>query len=758
VPAARRELSRPNSDGMVYSFCGKAPIQSASPTMSILCVTLASFLTAMQAPAEIRGAVVDLSGAAVPEATVTLLADGKEQSVVLADDGTFSVPARAGVLRVRAEGFDELTLPFDERTTTLRVVLQPATFADSIVVTADRGATRLPGAASATVLSSAELANAGAGALDDVLRQTPGFTLFRRSSSRTANPTTQGVTLRGVSGSGASRTLVLADGVPLNDPFGSWVYWNRVPLAAIDRVEVVRGGAGDLYGADALGGVIQLLTFSPRRPRLRAMVDGGSHSTGRASFFGGTTLGPWTATAAGEWVGTDGVPTIDPAVAGPADVRADSDYRTGFASFGTQREWWRASVRVSAYSEDRGNGTPIQVNTTDWRQLSGEVGGIAGGGAWQAHIAGGSQDYYQTFSAVAGDRRSERLTTEQTTPSEFLSLSGQWSRPLGAHSVLIGAETHLTDSTVEEFRYTLISGVNTRSGPFLVGGEERSAAIYGRLGFAVSDRLTMSLGLRGDFWRSEPVLETLPTKSVSFFSPRLSVGYRAGDVTLQAAVYRAHRTPTLNELHRGFRVGIIVTNPNVLLEPEKLNGVEGGALFSRGGVSLRVTGFFNRLDGAVANVTVSQTPQLITRIRDNSDEIQAKGVEVEADLTGQTTFTSSRYRGSKALPELEGNRVPQVPSVQFGAGVTWAAPQLLTIAAQVRGSSNQFDDDLNSPAFELNPYAIIDLSVSRQIARTVQAFLSAENLLDEDYDTGRTPLRTIGWPRTVRVGVRVALP
>ena len=260
--------------------------------MATVLVALALMWTALQAPVEIRGAVVDLSGAAVPEATVTLLADGKEQPVPLADDGTFTLPVRTGSLRVHAEGFDELNVEFDAaNTTTLRLVLQPASFADSVVVTADRGATRLPGAASATVLSSAELANAAGGALDDVLRQTPGFTLFRRSSSRTANPTTQGVTLRGVSGSGASRTLVLADGVPLNDPFGSWVYWNRVPLAAIDRVEVVRGGAGDLYGADALGGVIQLLTFSPRRPRLRALVDGGSHSTGRASLFGGTTLG-----------------------------------------------------------------------------------------------------------------------------------------------------------------------------------------------------------------------------------------------------------------------------------------------------------------------------------------------------------------------------------------------------------------------------------------------------------------------------------
>ena len=167
----------------------------------------------------------------------------------------------------------------------MQVVLRPVNFADSVVVTATRGAERLPSAASSTVLTSAELSNMAAGALDDALRSTPGFTLFRRSSSRVANPTTQGVTLRGVSGSGASRTLVLADGVPLNDPFGSWVYWNRIPLAAVDRVEVVRGATGDLYGAGALGGVVQLLTVQPSRTRARATFDGGSHDTFRGSLF-----------------------------------------------------------------------------------------------------------------------------------------------------------------------------------------------------------------------------------------------------------------------------------------------------------------------------------------------------------------------------------------------------------------------------------------------------------------------------------------
>jgi outer membrane receptor protein involved in Fe transport len=473
-------------------------------------------------------------------------------------------------------------------------------------------------------------------------------------------------------------------------------------------------------------------------------------------------LGTWTASAAGEWVRTDGAPTIDPAVAGPVDIRADSDYSTGFATFGTQRAGWRASGRFSGYSEERNNGTPVQINTTGWRQLSAHVGGIAAQGVWEVNAAGGTQDYYQTFSAPASDRRSERLTTEQTTPSDFYIVSGQFARPIGRHTLLVGAETNRTESTVEEIRYLLVSNVNTPIAPSYVGGTERNAAVFVRLGLAATDRLTFSLGVREDFWRSEPVLTTLTPQSTAFFSPKAGVSYRAGDMTFQAAAYRAHRTPTLNELHRGFRVGAIVTNPNALLRPEKLTGVEGGVLLSRGEYALRVTGFFNQLDDAIANVTVNAT----TRIRENSDEIRAKGVEFETDLrlhptlsvNAQTTFTSSRYRGSAVSQDLTGKRVPQVPAVQFGAGVTWADPDLLTVAMQVRGSSNQFDDDLNSPEFELNPFAIVDLSIARQVVRTLQVFASVENLLDKDYDTGRTPLRTIGWPRTFRAGVRFALP
>ena len=129
----------------------------------------------------------------------------------------------------------------------------------------------------------------------------PGFTLFRRTSSRVSNPTAQGIALRGLGGTGASRSLVLANGIPLNDAFGGWIYWDKVPQAAIDRIEVQRGGGSDLYGADAVGGVVQILTVRPGRPTARMLVEGGNMSTGRVSLFGGGRTNGWTYSAAGEW-------------------------------------------------------------------------------------------------------------------------------------------------------------------------------------------------------------------------------------------------------------------------------------------------------------------------------------------------------------------------------------------------------------------------------------------------------------------------
>jgi outer membrane receptor protein involved in Fe transport len=541
-----------------------------------------------------------------------------------------------------------------------------------------------------------------------------------------------------------------------------------VPQAAIERVEVVRGATGDLYGADALGGVVQVLTFTPGRTRLRASVEGGSHDTGRFSGFGSVQRSGWHLQGAGEWQKTDGVYVIAPEVRGPVDTRADSDYGTGFVAGGYDAGQWHTSIRVSDYAEDRGNGTPLQVNDTEWTQVAGEAGGAAFGGAWLARAAGGKQSYFQTFTAVAADRASERLTTEQTTPSSFANVSGQWTGIWGGYAVLFGGEARHTDSEVEEFRYSLTS---VRTGPFFAGGSETTGSGFARISMTPTERVTVVAGLRLDAWSSTPSNAALPEHSSVFLSPRVSVAYRLvsldsdpDTVSLHASIYRASRTPTLNELHRGFRVGNVVTNANPLLDPEQLAGIEGGVLIGGGVVSYRATAFWNRMTDAITNVTLTSTPTLITRERQNTDSLRAAGVEFEADVRahrhwtigGLLALTRSTFTNTPAQPALDGNRVPQVPSYQVGASVTYFNPQYLTAAMQLRVIGDQYDDDLNE--FVLDGFTVVDMTASRELRRGIHGFLAIENVFDEEYDVARTPIRSIGWPRTFRVGLRLFLP
>ena len=288
----------------------------------------------------------------------------------------------------------------------------PRPLTESVTVTASRGATGVDTAASASIVSSAELLTSAAGAIDDALRNTPGFSLFRRSSSRVANPTTQGVTLRGVSGSGASRTLVVADGWALNDPFGSWVYWNRIPLAAVDRIEVVRG-------ADRR---------SLRRGRARRRDSGADARRGSAADPRASSKAARTR------------PCAPPASAAAASATGRSRRRRGPAhrrrlrrcGSGPRRRWtsrptatisrasasagyaggsWRATLR--GHFAERGSrqrhAGPGQrhrvapgVGRREWHRSPAASGRRAS--------TGGSQDYFQTFSAIAADRQTERLT------------------------------------------------------------------------------------------------------------------------------------------------------------------------------------------------------------------------------------------------------------------------------------------------------------------------------------------------------------
>jgi outer membrane receptor protein involved in Fe transport len=619
----------------------------------------------------------------------------------------------------------------------LAAALLLAQTSETIIVTATRTETRVADTpASVVVLSRQALQESAAPTLDDALRQVAGFTLFRRSGSRVANPTTQGVTLRGLGTSGASRALVLDEGVPLNDAFGGWVYWGRVPRVALERVEVLRGGASDLYGSSAMGGVIQFMRR--KSPGLDVDVSVGAQQTSTASLFAATERGPWSGNIAVDFLSTAGYVLVRPEQRGDVDVESDSRHLTMDATL----RRGGAFLRASHYRERRNNGTPLQMNDTTLRSFALGGDALLLGGSLTLRAYGSDQDYFQTFSAIDADRNGESLTVEQRVPSRGLGGSVQYTRPFRSrHAVVAGAEVREAEGTSDELRF--IPGGTVRAE---AGGTQRTAAVYVEDLLVVSPSLSITAGARVDGWSDE---SDARRTSKTRLNPRLSVLWRANDaLAFSASAYGAFRAPTLNELYRGFRAGNVQTLPNDALRTENLTGFEVGA---RAG-NARLTVYWMNLTGAIGNVTLSQTPDLITRQRRNLGRTRSIGAELDAEwrfgdwrISAGLLLIDATVRDG----ELRGKRVPQVARLQTTAQAMWKH-----IGAQVRWSTAQFDDDRNE--LPLDGYLVADLLASHPITTALDLTFAIENVTDREVEAGATPVVTLGQPRAWRVGLRYA--
>ncbi len=575
-----------------------------------------------------------------------------------------------------------------------------------ITVTATRKETRLADTpASVVVIGRQALDASPAATVDDALRQVPGFTLFRRAGSRTANPTTQGVSLRGLGASGASRALVLDDGVPLNDPFGGWIYWGRVPRLGIERVEIVRGGASDLYGSGAMGGVVQFIRRSD--DAIAAEVSYGQQATADGQLYAALNRGLWRASAAADLFSTAGYVLVQPSQRGAVDRAADTSHTSVDATVGRGGLF----LRASHYDESRNNGTPLQTNDTTIRQL------ILGADlrALSLRAYAGDQDYRQSFSAIAANRQSERLTVEQRVPSRNRGASAQWfALSRGGHVVVAGGDVRQ------------VSGVDDE-GAARLSGRQRTAAAYVEDVMTLGPRLSATAALRVDRWRD------------TAWSPRATLLFRANDrLAFTAAAYRAFRAPTLNELIRGFRVGNVVTLANDQLGPERLSAVEAGV---RSG-PLRATLFSMTTTDTIANVTLSTTPTLITRQRQNFGSSRSRGLELDYEQRFGTRWIVDAGWLTTDARLSTGKRPPQVPRHQATLQARYG-----DFGAQARWSTMQFDDDLNQ--FRLRGYFAADIFAARG-----PFFVAVENVFDRRVETAATPVITLGQPRSARLGLR----
>jgi outer membrane receptor protein involved in Fe transport len=665
---------------------------------------------------------------------------------------------------------------------------------DSVTVTATRTTqdrTDVP--ANVSVLEE-ELRQSAALNIDMVLRQVPGFTTVREQSSVVANVTAGSVSLRGLGGgSQASRTLVLLDGIPMNDAYGGWVAWARAPREILDRVEVVRGGGASIWGNLSLGGVINLLTFEPTQRSLSATALVGDHRTTDLTLALGDASDAWSGWISGNAFDTDGYYTLRANQLGPIDEPTAKEYENylGKAAYAPSPQ---VAMRLSAdwWSEDRERGTPLDRGSSESWSAVGNAGVVAGAATWDFHLFGRHQDWENFSVRVAPDRASETPSNDIfDQPSDVLGANATWSREVASrHRLLAGADFQRIE--IEHHQdLTFRSGVFTERSD--VEGSQDLAGAFVQDVFDPSPRLSVQAGARFDHIRNYDggLVASDPRTGVvtgtrdysdheeSVVNPSLGAVYRASeDVSLRASAYTGFRAPTPGELYKGVRAQNVITEPNSELDSERLVGAEIGADFhSSPRFFGRLTGFWNKLEDLILPTTVAVAgpagdvippcglvpPRNACRQRTNVGRVDAAGLELEGEYRPSERWSISlsglleeiEVESAPELPALVGKRLPQVPEQTVVLRVRWSDPDILDAVVQGRYVGQRYEDDVNTIA--IHDFTTVDLLLSRQLKRSIGLFAGVENLFDERYEVTRDPTGLVTVERRqAHVGIRFA--
>jgi outer membrane receptor protein involved in Fe transport len=629
------------------------------------------------------------------------------------------------------------------------------------------------------------LAFSASNRLEDVLRDVPGFQQFRRSDARSANPTSQGATLRALGGNASSRALLLLDGVPQTDPVGGWISGPAYDPRRLGRIRVLRGGGSGAGGPGALAGTIELDSAAPDEAAgLAASLALGSRG-GIDAFAGhGARVGGGFVTVSGAFARGDGFIPIVAGQRGPADrpspyrqaslalravapVAAEVELHAGLTGFSDERE------RGTAFSEISTRGTDASLRLVGHGRLP-----------FSALAYVQVRDFSNRFAALRAGRAAVTETLDQySVPSTGLGARFEIRPVTGPLELRLGADWRETDGRTREL-FQFAAGAATRGR--VAGGRTRTLGGFAEGSWA-RGALTLTAGGRLDHWRiesgslSERVIATglvladahFPDRSGWEPTGRLGFAWRAAPLlTLRVAAYLGWRLPTLNELYRPFRVGPDATAANEALAPERLHGVEAGAEFRPAArTRIAITLFANRLDHAIANVTLGQGPGVFPqvgfvaaggqfRMRQNVDAVESKGIEVDAGadfgrfrLAAGYSFADARVRAGAAARPLDGLRPAQTPRHSLAASLAWAGPGRAYASLGARYASRQFEDDLNAQPI---PDALtFDAAAAIPLARGLALEARAENFTDERVVAGISGAGIVerATPRTLWFGL-----
>lgn len=612
-----------------------------------------------------------------------------------------------------------------------------------------------------TIVSSAS------GRIEDVLENVAGFQQFRRSDSRSSNPSAQGVTLRALGGNATSRALVLLDGVPIADPFFGFIPLSSIAPETLSNIRVTRGGGSGPFGAGALAGTIELesadaATLGP----VAASVLVNDRAETEASGSLAANLGAGFAVVSGRWDRGKGFFTTPVDQRVPATARAAFDsWTVGLRGVAPLSDKIELQARGQIFDDARTLRFDGANSTSEGQDASLR---IVGRGDWQFDALAYVQA--RNFSnIVISSTRFVKVLDQRNTPSTGLGGKLELRPPIDeAHEVRLGADYRRSDGELQEEAFSAFTGA--------LRERRRAGGATSNLGFFVEDDwqigpLLLTGGLRADytriedgFFRAVDANGLLVSEIIAPDRSDWTLSWRAGGLfyatrrlELRAAVYTGLRLPTLNELYRPFVVFPVVTQANAELENERLEGFEVGLDWQpTRDVSLSLTAFDNRVEDAIANVTLE--PNL--RQRQNLPAIDAQGIEAtlglslgQISLDASLAYTDATIDGEGASIALDGNRPPQTPEFAASATLAWRPADGWKVATTLRHISTQFEDDQETDS--LVPATTVDLFAQARLVDELSLVVRGENLFDERIVTRNAGgAIDLGVPLTVWVGLR----
>lgn len=621
-----------------------------------------------------------------------------------------------------------------------------------IVVTATRSArsiTDVP--ASISVITSDQIEGTPARTIDDVLRRVPSVDLPIASSNE-QHPTDTIVSMRGLSG---IRSLVLLDGVPMNDAFFGYVQWSEVPLETIDRVEIVRGGGAPLWGNYAMGGVINILTKPVDKTELDVETAGGNRgsyrSDGHAAFAGnGYGIGIDAGISHSDGY-IEQVENARGAITVPTSFTAHTVALSGNADLASNLS---IRARVSYYDNDQNFLTHLNTNDQrNWRYKGTLSWKPDDGGSVELTVFHTTEHFITNNTGTpdgAGANDAEYVQNSHLTRANDWGASVIWTQTFSGmlRSLSAGADYHGIQGSDDARIYDEANRyIRADAG----SGDQRFLGGFVQADLRPVERLQILMSLRyQDFTGYDGIddspggLGRVAGRHDHAADPRLSLRYQLpGGFALRGAYYRAFRAPTLDNLYRAASVPGYILYGNPALKPETLEGGEIGFDFTRGAARLQVTAYTNHIKDFLTYryLAADELPagfDIGARLI-NAGSARSRGIEAELnwkptpmlEATLGYTYADSIVLRNAEDPASVGVQQSGIPRHRISAAVDWTGPYGIKLSPRVRYLSRTNGDA--DAIYRTDAHFVADLAASVPIKKGLEAFVQIENLFDKRY-------------------------